>query len=283
MRCVLNTEFDIMPGLSKLTTQGNFYLNTGAFDEFTKGNNIVTNGLIYYFDPAKPDSYNGGNTIYDFTKTNPPGSLVGGYSYNYNNGGVITLDGYSGYANTGILGNTAPFQTTSAFTMSIWCKFTGPGRGPGGTSTLFGAYNFQGFGITWQTSSPNSNVNTIYGIIRPNNGVEYNAYTNNPANFQLNQWYNYVLVYSSSNLANTVNLYTNASTAGTGGNQYATNLPYSTNMNNIYITIGNILQESGSPSGYFPGQIGQALIYNRALSASEIAQNFNEMRSQYGV
>jgi len=36
-------------------------------------------------------------------------------------------------------------------------------------------------------------------------------------------------------------------------------------------------------AGYFPGQIGQCLIYNRALSASEIAQNFNEMRSQYGI
>ena len=266
--------------LSKLDTAGNHYL-LGSYDEYTRGFNIVQNGLIYYMDPSKPESWTGSNAIYDSTKTNPQGSIVGSYNYNIDGGGTIALDGLTAYANTGILGNTAPFQTTSEFTMSIWCKFTGPTKTTSGTSTLFGAFNFQGFGICWSPGT-NNLPSAIYSVVRPNNGIEYGSYTSNATDFQLNRWYNYVFTYSGSNLANTSFLYVNSSKA-TGGVQYGSNLPYSTNMNGIYITIGNILPESGGPSGYFPGRIGQALIYNRALSASEIAQNFNEMRSQYGV
>ena len=31
------------------------------------------------------------------------------------------------------------------------------------------------------------------------------------------------------------------------------------------------------------GQIGQSLIYNTALTATQVAQNFNAMRGVYGV
>lgn len=266
--------------LSKLDTAGNHYLS-GTYDEFTKGANLVTDGLIYYMDPAKPESWKGSSTVQDITGTNLPGSIVGNYTYNIDGGGSIQLDGQTSYANTGIIGNTSPFQSTTEFTMSVWCKFTGRGKNPAGTSTLFGAFNFQGFGICWQTDTIGI-VNAIYGIVRPNNGIEYVNYTANTSHFQLNQWYNYVFVYSSSNLANIIKLYVNNSQAISGA-QIATNLPYSTNMQGIYITLGNILQESGSQAGYFPGSIGQALIYNRALSATEISQNFTEMRSRYGV
>jgi len=267
--------------LSRIDANGTSQL-TGSYDEYTRGFNIIQNGLIYYMDPSKPESWNGSAVINDITNTYTPGSLNGGFTYNTSGGGSITLDGLTGYANTGILGNTSPFQTTSAFTMSVWCKFTGPARGSGGTSTLFGAFNFQGFGIAWQ-APPNSYVNTLYGGVRVNTGTEFLTLTNNPAHFQLNQWYNYVLSYSSSNLANTNFLYINGSTLAPSGTQYATNLPYNTNMNGIYISLGNVLQESGGQAGYFPGQIGQALIYNRALSAAEVLQNYNEMKSQYTI
>jgi hypothetical protein len=54
-------------------------------------------------------------------------------------------------------------------------------------------------------------------------------------------------------------------------------------MNGQYINIGAFNPSGGAYVSSFPGTIGQALIYNRALSATEITQNFNEMRSQYGV
>lgn len=260
----------------KTDNTGNNYI-TGQYDEFTKGMNIVTNGLIYYFDPAKPDSYNGGNTIYDLTKTNPPGSLVGGYSYNYNNGGVITLDGSSGYANTGILANTSQFQSTSAFTMSAWVKFNGRNFSSGGTATILGSFNLQGFGIGYTCDSLGQ-LQSIYGEMRTNNfivssgGLSYPPY---------NTWYNFVWVYSSSNLANTNVFYVNGTQYGP--NQAATNTAYNTAMVGQYITVGSNNPVAGTNAGSFNGQIGQCLIYNRALSNTEILQNFSDMRSQYGV
>lgn len=39
----------------------------------------------------------------------------------------------------------------------------------------------------------------------------------------------------------------------------------------------------GSWAGYFPGSISNLSIYNRALSAAEVKQNFNATRSRYGI
>jgi len=36
-------------------------------------------------------------------------------------------------------------------------------------------------------------------------------------------------------------------------------------------------------ASYFKGNIAQTSIYNRALSASEILQNFNATRARFGV
>ena len=40
---------------------------------------------------------------------------------------------------------------------------------------------------------------------------------------------------------------------------------------------------SGGGYPYFNGNISQIQIYNRALSATEILQNFNALRGRYGV
>jgi hypothetical protein len=267
-------------GASKFDASGNMFV-IGTYDEYTRGMNLIQNGLVYYMDPSKPECWNGNTALYDLTGTNPPGVLVGGYRYSPEAGGVITLDGLTGYANTNILGTNPIFQSTQSFTMSIWCKFTSPSKsGSGGTSTLFGCFNFQGFGIIWQ-GGVNINVNTIYAGLRINTGAEDLTYTSDTRNFQTNKWYNYVFSYSGPSNFNY--LYVNGSTSGNSGQQTSTNLPYSSAIQGLGITIGNILQESGGQAGYFPGQIGQALIYNRALSAAEINQNFQEMRSQYGV
>jgi hypothetical protein len=36
-------------------------------------------------------------------------------------------------------------------------------------------------------------------------------------------------------------------------------------------------------SQYFPGNISNVFLYNRALSATEVIQNFNAIRSRYSI
>jgi hypothetical protein len=46
-----------------------------------------------------------------------------------------------------------------------------------------------------------------------------------------------------------------------------------------YFDIGMIVQTGE----YFKGSIASTQIYNRALSAAEVAQNFNAFRGRYGI
>jgi hypothetical protein len=40
---------------------------------------------------------------------------------------------------------------------------------------------------------------------------------------------------------------------------------------------------TSAADGYFTGNIAQVLVYNRALSAEEVSQNFNDLRGRYGI
>jgi hypothetical protein len=276
--------------LSKLDNSGNHYLS-GTYDEFTRGENLVTDGLIYYFDPAKTESWNGNTRVYDITGTQSPGTMVGNYTYSTDGGGTITLDAKTGYVDTGIRGNNSQLTSNSEFTMSVWVKFTGKNLTLPMTSyasgTVFGCFNYDGFGIDWlnQGANPTMYPRSVRGVIRIGGVATFGTtdYLIN-LNNDLNKWINFVWVYSSLNLANTNMLYVN--TVASGPNTSASNTSYNViGGSGDKIQIGGLAISQGvNPgAGTLPGSIGQALIYNRALSTTEIIENFNEMRSQYGV
>jgi hypothetical protein len=54
--------------------------------------------------------------------------------------------------------------------------------------------------------------------------------------------------------------------------------------NSNSIIIGAEASGSTTPSGsYWDGKIGTTLIYNRALTAAEVLQNFNNTKSKFGL
>jgi hypothetical protein len=53
--------------------------------------------------------------------------------------------------------------------------------------------------------------------------------------------------------------------------------------NNSLLGLGTRLQYSASPINHVTGQIGIVRIYNRALSAAEVFQNFSYNRQGYGI
>ncbi len=48
------------------------------------------------------------------------------------------------------------------------------------------------------------------------------------------------------------------------------------------INIGAQRNSSGNPGAYFPGRIAKAEIYNKALSAAEVKQNYNNFKTRFG-
>lgn len=258
------------------TAQGNIFVG-GNFDEFSGGINTVTSGLIYQFDPAKYECYPGqGTAVYDATKNYAPGTLVGAATYSTDYGGVINLDGNSGYIDTGIVGNTAQFYPTSSFTFSIWAKFSvpNPNLSRSGTATLFGCFSYSGVGIAYQGSGSTTTIYGAFGTVRTNLLELGNYFQLYPT---LGVWTNYVFCYSYANGINQT--YQNGVLISSGplspGGTY--------NTGSQTISIGSNNPESGGVYTYFPGQIGQALLYNRALTSAEVGQNFNDIRGRYGV
>lgn len=110
--------------------------------------------------------------------------------------------------------------------------------------------------IFWQYDGGTSGVYAIYG----------------GATLATNTWCNIVGVYDNVGLKTYLNGVLNDSASDAGKSI--------SSAGNIDITIG--AQDTG-PGGPFPGKIAQCLVYNRALTATEIAQNFNAHRSRYGI
>lgn len=110
--------------------------------------------------------------------------------------------------------------------------------------------------IFWQYDGGTSGVYAIYG----------------GATLATNTWCNIVGVYDNVGLKTYLNGVLNDSASDAGKSI--------SSAGNMDITIG--AQDTG-PGGPFPGKIAQCLVYNRALTATEIAQNFNAHRSRYGI
>jgi len=216
---------------------------------------IVLDGLTFYLDAGVTLSYPGvGTTWTDVnglgTKNN--GTLTNGPTYNSANGGSIVFDGGDDYVNIGT-GTTFNLGGVGK-TFSIGICFNRSG-GWGGWTALF-------------TKGDNS-----WRVHRYGNGTGQLAFgtdgfssqdTVTNTIFNANTWYNVICVYDGTSKKIYVNgvLDTNVNVTGTLGN------------NSYPVYIGENSQQGGR---VFNGKISLTQIYNRALSSTEILQNYQVM------
>jgi hypothetical protein len=220
---------------------------------------VVYNGLQLYLDANNTTSYPGaGTTWFDLSGQGNDVAMQnsGSISYTSSGGGYFTLasNGYFNRATT-----TGVPTGTSAYTMSVWVQWsTGTWPVSGG---MIGIGNSITTNLTNQFRTVNTNglVNYWYG-----NDLSATS-TLSPAS----QWFNAVAQWDGTTRKIWVNGTQIASAAATGLNVTSSLLQ---------VAAANI---GGSEP--LQGNIGQALIYNRALTTAEIQQNYNAVRSRYGV
>lgn len=97
---------------------------------------------------------------------------------------------------------------------------------------------------------------------------------------------NGVATYTSSRITLATNTWINvAVTLGTtSGTFYANGIAYDTfTPANMRGSTTALLVANDATNNYFVGNLGPVKVYNRVLSASEIARNFNAIRGRYGV
>lgn len=122
-------------------------------------------------------------------------------------------------------------------------------------------------------------VNSQYALFQEGGNIQWrlgplgdlSTYTASYMN--TTNWYQVVGTYTSGDRR----LYIN----GIQVNSNATTGTLSTNASGA--SIGAYGGETGGHSYYYNGNISNVKIYNRALSASEVMQNFNAIRGRYGI
>ena len=222
---------------------------------------IVTDGLVLYLDAANTRSYVSGSTTWnDISRGGNNGTLINGPTFNPGNGGSIVFDGTNDYVNT----VTATFlginSTSTPFTISVWFKTSGVTE-----YYLFDNYNGSN-NISLRVDTGVLEVYMAASISGVINGVRFGSGYNN------NVWHNFTITWNGSNLltayADSINIGNNTTTLS------------GSFESNVAFRIGN---RPSPPGPFFVGDISQVSVYNRALSSTEIQQNYNTTKTRFGL
>jgi hypothetical protein len=222
----------------------------GAF----AGPEIVEDGLVLALDAGNTKSYPGSGTTWtDLSGNGNNGSLVNGVGYNSSNGGALSFDG----GNDTISGSSASIPISNAFTISAWVRH----------NTLPNSvqrYLSMGNDVGVIRHDGANQAGQLHFYIKTSGTLKIDLRVNNA--LSINTWYYIVGTWNGT----TSRLYKNAS-------QIGTNTPGGT------LDGGNLTYYLSSSSETLNGRIAQASIYNRALTAAEVQQNFNATRGRFGI
>jgi len=229
---------------------------------------IVTTGLKLHLDAGNSNSYSGSGTTWtDLSGNGNNATLINGPTYSSADSGSIVFDGTNDYATVSSLDlPDRPFAINvwvrHESNLDNWQSYMGQNTSNSGN---LGALYFQ------KKHHQNSNANTLSIAIRPD-GSSGDARVDSSAALTLNTWTNLCAVVSSSEMK----LYINGASDGTLSNS-STMAPRSGDLIIGASYWNNTLYD------YFKGKMSAIYVYDRALSAEEVSQNFNALKSRYGL
>lgn len=223
------------------------------------GPNNITNGLVLSLDAASQRSYVSGSNVWcDVSGNGNNGTLVSGSTYNSIAGGSIQFisTGSSVFSNL----NSASTLNTNAITIESWIYHTSL---PFGVQRYISTFPSGGEQAVLRYDA-NIGSNGLRFYIVTSTGYKF---LNSAGQIFVNNWYHVVGTWDGS----TQRLYKNGILL-TSSTQTGT------------LVSGSFVQLSIS---YTPetllGYMSNSKVYNRALSAAEIAQNFNSQRFRFGI
>jgi len=215
---------------------------------------IVQSGLQLHLDAGNAASYPGSGTAWtDLSVNGRSGTLTNGPTYSSADGGSIVFDGSNDYVQcTGSL-------TVTAATFVTWIK-------------------------------RNGNQGTYDGILfsRGTNTTGMNFYTSNQLGYHWNDassTYNWSSGLTVPNLTWCMIAVSVTSTAATAYLCQTSGITTATNTVNHGSSVLNDIKLAldDAAARYFNGNIAIAQLYNTALSAADISQNFEVDRARFGV
>ena len=220
------------------------------------GPKIVDDGLVLYLDAANEKSYPGSGTTWkNLGTTTNNGTLVNGVNFNNANSGGLVFDGINDHVSF-----ASNPSLTNQITVEVWVNVST--TTPNGNAWIVGRegsyrmlYTLSSF--QWICATSNNGWYTTGTAI---------SFTASPTS----KIYQVVATYNGSN----IKLYIDGSLVSTG----------STISGNILNNGTYFLFRSGASNiDYGKGNLYTHRLYNRALSDLEIKQNFEALRSRFGI
>lgn len=230
---------------------------------------VRDSSLILYLDAANLRSYSGDSQLTNLSGEKITGTLNGPSggtpTYNSSNGGYLTLDGVDDYIS---MTNSTSLRIANP-TVSMWLK---PNTTNKDQFIFDGAYYLSGEGYLLYANSTNNFQFWVRNSANNTQGVGVRTATSTTV-FNTSTWYNVTGTFDGSNVA----IYVNGALENSAGMTYS--IKYDSNSVNFW--IGDYATAPGTLN--FNGNVSNILIYNRVLSPSEILQNYNAIKSRFGL
>ena len=257
-------------GIPVVDSNSHFVVPTGRTGQryADGGENIVRDGLVLYLDAkysypgasgTNPDTY----TWYDLSGNENHGELKNGVSYSGTDGGSLSFDGVDDYVD--VIETTNTFS--GSFSVSLWYY----AKIDTGEYRIF--FETNGYRVSSGAGLAMYQYDNFWSIWgRPTtNGSNTNMINSSAGSLGLNVWKNITLTRDIN--TGSLVLYLNGVSSGS----------YSGNTADYYeLNTTRKYNIGGGRTEYFSNSnISQVSIYNRALTPSEILQNYNALVGRY--
>ena len=209
---------------------------------------IVTSGLVLHLDAANKNSYTSGSAIWrDLSGNKNSGSLVNSPTYTTNNGGALVFNGSNNYINF--------TNSSSVNTINIWLN----------------PYIIGNYPIIYTGNDVFNTTQWSWCIYAFGDALYFRGNSSGGSPLVItplptNKWNNWTMIRNDS--SNHCVLYNNG-------------IYYGFSVDSTLVNDYSGLRIGKAGSNYFSGSISQISMYNKALTASEVLQNYNAMRGRY--
>jgi hypothetical protein len=229
---------------------------------------IITNGLILALDASNTLSYpKTGTTWKDLSGNNNNGTLINGPTFSNDGGGSIVFDGVNDYADCGN-NSSLLFLGTSPYTISTYTRivnFVGnyPSWFDRESSSVGGRRD--GYLLLYTTVGQLATNVFIFTERFSSSGQQVAGFTTSRSSIQ-NSWTYLATTYDGTNLK----IYMNGE------------------LKDQSQSLGSIINNLETLKLAHPGfgnfnncQMASVNVYNRALSAEELTQNYNALKTRF--
>ena len=237
----------------------------GAFNN----EEIVSSGLVLYLDAGNVLSYSGSGSAWtDLSGNSNTATLTASPTYDSSNSGSLLFNGSTQWAT---ITNPSTLRNQN-FTVSIWFK---PATQSSALKSIIDFDHAIGSGQNWVMQSEDALTNK-YWYFASYDGAAFQPVGNYGAGkgmqFTSSVWQNFVFTKSGTSFIG----YRDGTQTFTATASSAT-VSYGASSN---MRIAGAVSAAGRE---FNGNISQVLMYNRAITSTEVTQNYNSIKNRYGL